>query len=151
VPNQIFRQPIKSAGAPFTLAGNPPLPVIDLTSSGVADSASFGDMSPDVQKPLIVTFQPTGQMERITYTNRQGNFVQLPLSKLYLLVTLRKEEQPFPGANYKDLDAAWVAINPATGLVTVNHVASDSGGGGAPSGLKESREWARSGRNKGGQ
>lgn len=149
VPFQILRQPVKSAFAPVNLTGNAPFPVIDMVSSGMGQDTEFELMNPSESLPLIVTFAPTGRVDRVMYS--AGTFAKpsfeilQPTSPIYFLVVLRREEPLYPGANYKDAEAMWVAINPSTGLVTVTETAmADTGNPpNPPNDIFQARKYAR--------
>ncbi|MDX1965394.1 MAG: GspH/FimT family pseudopilin [Pirellulales bacterium] len=133
VPFQIIRQPRKSAAPPVTLAGNVPFPIIDLTSSGIgpdnrdADFSRLADRDTatagSVSWPLIITFAPSGRVDQVIYventTSGRLPIAIRPTAMIYLLTTLRREQEQNPSLRYLNAEAVWVAVNPSTGLVTV--------------------------------
>ncbi|MGC4003937.1 MAG: hypothetical protein QM811_12750 [Pirellulales bacterium] len=106
------------------LASNAPQPVVDLSLSGNGPSNTFGAIK---GTSLMLTFHPSGQVERLYYTDSGGTVhAETPVSTLFFFVRLRLEEgtQSY-GTNdqaFKDPNGYWVAVNPFTGAITVSDV-----------------------------
>ena len=130
VPYRIFRSPSKVAT--FSLQAQPlQLPaasIVDLNASSVDGGPLFSTSTTDVK----ITFSPNGSVDRV-YINDVPVSASQPI---FLLIG--KYEQL--GNNEQDLTNFWVAINPQTGLVTTDMVASG-----------DSRQFARDAQGMGGK
>ena len=121
---RVFRSPAKGFAQPLQL---PAAAVVDMTASGIGDNAAF-----NVDGDTVVMFDPNGAVE---YVSIGGTAVN-PTEPIYLLVGKRERvgngfvqnnanEQTL--TNYQDLNNLWVVINPHTGLITTDNVASSAG------------------------
>ncbi len=122
VPYRIFRAPIKGFAQPLQL---PAATVVDLGASGYANVVPGA-------RDFTVMFSPNGAVECV-YINAARHSVVDPI---YLLVGKRErvendyiQDNPNEDTltNYQDLGNRWVTINPQTGAVQTEPVASCAG------------------------
>ena len=132
VPYTVFRQPSRSAAAPYQL---PEGIVIDLTGSGVgvdivSNDFTFGD---DNDEPIKIMFAPNGTLDRI-YRWKGGLYTIERFNATVHLLIGRRERLPevvpysttdsaelqIEKHNWKDLESRWVSIGHQTGAVSTS-------------------------------
>jgi prepilin-type N-terminal cleavage/methylation domain-containing protein len=156
---QVFRQPIRTADAPAVITDGA---CIDLNYSGIdqyGTGSSFATASATDLGPVVVTFGPSGGLDRV-YAN--SNVLPLPLTGVYLLVG-KVEQTPIPigstgnfvqpqKPNYLDGDSRWVFISRQSGLTTTTENAYVQPTGPAPNAtdVNNARRFATSVQNSSG-
>ncbi len=143
---QIFRQPVKSADAPIIL---PTGALVDLSASGYSSNNAEFAADPTRQKPVMIIFGPSGNVDSVYYGDGNALEGRVPTSALYFLIGKPTAEDP-TADNYKDFENVWVSINAQSGLITTSEV-SPAAGGGPPTNVGESRAYARTAQNMGGR
>ena len=123
VPYRICRSPVKGGATPLQLpAGS----VVDLGASGIGTTVGATNFTLGAAD-LTILFSPTGAVASVNST---------PVTNtIYLLIGKRERvNNPFTSGNtnettftnYQDLNNLWVTINPQTGLVNSEPVATTS-------------------------
>ena len=110
VPYQIYQYGRRSAMQPLEL---PTGVAIDMAYSGVAYDGQF---SGSHLKPIIITFEPDGQIGYIAGATTSGYQVGHPLGSVHLLVG--RPELVGNVANLQDGHNLWVSIGHQTGRIT---------------------------------
>ena len=114
VPYRIFRSPGKVAAGPLQAQPLqlPAASIVDLNASSVDGGPFFSTSATDVK----ITFLPNGSVDRVYI-----NDIPFPVTQTIFLLIGKNEKL---GSNEQDMTNFWVAINPQTGLVTTDMVAS---------------------------
>jgi prepilin-type N-terminal cleavage/methylation domain-containing protein len=149
---RILRAPTKGAAAPLQL---PASSVIDLDASGIDNTGViFGDGV--WTNTVMILFDPTGAVNCVyargtRYSVTNSIFLLVGKRERTLNTTYAATNDEQTMTNYQDLNNLWVVLNPQTGLINTEPVASSSAAGTALAAIDASRALARQGQGMGGK